>query len=240
MRKHHAIRAALVACLCLGVALAPEAARPEAGRPIKIVISVPPGGTIDFLVRVIADYLSRTQGQTIVVESRPGAGSIIAAETVARAAPDGSTLLINSNGQMISPLLRKVSFDARTSFEPICFLVDSPQVSASDAKNVGRILDVVATEGGVTITRRRTPLAVVIPVETYTRLLAAEVGALDSLTSEFDALLARMQQPGMADAMERAFRMSSGELGAAAVVHARPPRRIAARKRVKRKKKSAP
>ena len=118
-------------------------------------------------------------------------------------------------------------------------LVDSPLVSASDAKNVGRILDVVATEGGVTITRRRTPLAVVIPVETYTRLLAAEGSALDSLTSEFDALLERMQQPGMAQAMERAFRMSPVELGAAAVVQARPPRRTAARKRVKRKKSSA-
>ena len=94
-----------------------------AARTIKIVISVPPGGTIDFLVRVIADYLGRTRGQTIVVESRPGAGSIIAAETVARAAPDGATLLINSNGQMISPILRKVNFDPRTSFEPICFLV---------------------------------------------------------------------------------------------------------------------
>jgi hypothetical protein len=79
----------------------------------------------------------------------------------------------------------------------------------------------------------------VIPVETYTRLLAAEGGALDSLTSEFDALLALMQQPGMAEAMERAFRMSPSQLGAAALAHARPPRRIAARRRVKRKKTSA-
>ena len=114
-------------------------------------------------------------------------------------------------------------------------LVDSPQVSASDAKNVGRILDYVATAGGVTITRRRTPLAVVIPIETYTRLLAAEENALDTLTSEFDALLERMQQPGMADAMERAFRMSPSQLGYAAVTQARSPRRRAAHKRAKRK-----
>lgn len=100
-------------------------------------------------------------------------------------------------------------------------LVESPEVSASDAKNVGRILDYVATAGGVTITRRRTPLAVVIPIETYTRLLAAEENALDTLTSEFDTLLARMQQPGMAEAMERAFAMSPAQLGAAAVAHAR-------------------
>jgi tripartite-type tricarboxylate transporter receptor subunit TctC len=59
---------------------------------------------------------------------------------VARAAPDGGTLLINSNGQMISPLLRKVNFDPRTSFEPICFLVDSPQVLVVNSKSPYRTL----------------------------------------------------------------------------------------------------
>jgi tripartite-type tricarboxylate transporter receptor subunit TctC len=135
-----AIKAVLLAGLCLGLAVTLDAARPEAARTIKVVISVPPGGTIDLLVRTIADYLGRTRGQTIVVESRPGAGSIIAAEAVARAAPDGATLLINSNGQMISPLLRKVNFDPRTSFEPICFLVDSPQVLVVNSKSPYRTL----------------------------------------------------------------------------------------------------
>ena len=118
-------------------------------------------------------------------------------------------------------------------------LVDSPEVSASDAKNVGRILDYVATAGGVTITRRRTPLAVVIPIETYTRLLAAEENALDTLTSQFDALLERMQQPGTADAMERAFRMSPAQLGEAAVTHARSQRLPAEHQRAKRKRPRA-
>jgi tripartite-type tricarboxylate transporter receptor subunit TctC len=135
-----AIKAVFLAGLCLGLAVTLDAARPEAARTIKVVISVPPGGTIDLLVRTIADYLGRTRGQTIVVESRPGAGSIIAAEAVARAAPDGATLLINSNGQMISPLLRKVNFDPRTSFEPICFLVDSPQVLVVNSKSPYRTL----------------------------------------------------------------------------------------------------
>jgi tripartite-type tricarboxylate transporter receptor subunit TctC len=138
--RTYAIKTALLACLCLGFALTLDAARPEAARTIKVVISVPPGGTIDLLVRTIADYLGRTRGQTVLVESRPGAGSIIAAETVARAAPDGGTLLINSNGQMISPLLRKVNFDPRTSFEPICFLVDSPQVLVVNSKSPYRTL----------------------------------------------------------------------------------------------------
>jgi prevent-host-death family protein len=118
-------------------------------------------------------------------------------------------------------------------------LVESPEVSASDAKNVGRILDYVATAGGVTITRRRTPLAVVIPIETYTRLLAAEENALGTLTSEFDALLARMQQPGMSEAMERAFAMSPAQLGAAAAAQARSPRPTREHKRGKRKQPRA-
>ena len=142
MRTMHAIRIGLFCAACAGFSLVPHAAAAEAvpARTIKIVISVPPGGTIDFLVRVIAEYLGRTRGQTIVVESRPGAGSIIAAETVARAAPDGTTLLINSNGQMISPILRKVNFDPRSSFEPICYLVDSPQVLVVNSKSPFRTL----------------------------------------------------------------------------------------------------
>ena len=138
--RTYVTKAVLLAGLCLGFALTLDTARPEAARTIKVVISVPPGGTIDLLVRTIADYLGRTRGQTVLVESRPGAGSIIAAETVARAAPDGGTLLINSNGQMISPLLRKVNFDPRTSFEPICFLVDSPQVLVVNSKSPYRTL----------------------------------------------------------------------------------------------------
>ena len=135
-----AIRLGLFAFLCAAFAFAGNAAWPQASRTIKVVISVPPGGTIDLLVRVLGDYLSRTRGLTIIVESRPGAGSIIAAETVARATPDGNTLLINSNGQMISPVLRKVNFDPRTSFEPICFLVDSPQVFVVNSKSPYRTL----------------------------------------------------------------------------------------------------
>ena len=86
-----------------------HAAWSQISKTIKVVISVPAAGTIDLLVRVLADYIGKTHGQTIIVESRPGAGSIIAAETVPRAAPDGNTLLVNSNGMMISSKIRKVN-----------------------------------------------------------------------------------------------------------------------------------
>ncbi|MBK7792188.1 MAG: type II toxin-antitoxin system prevent-host-death family antitoxin [Betaproteobacteria bacterium] len=97
-------------------------------------------------------------------------------------------------------------------------LIVPTEVSASDAKNgFGRILDRVAADGAVTITRRHKPFAVVIPIETYTRLAGAEAAALDTLSAEFDELLARMQAPGMAEAMQRAFDMAPEDLGRAAV-----------------------
>jgi tripartite-type tricarboxylate transporter receptor subunit TctC len=68
--RTYAIKTALLACLCLGFALTLDAARPEAARTIKVVISVPPGGTIDLLVRTIADYLGRTRGQTVRAPAR--------------------------------------------------------------------------------------------------------------------------------------------------------------------------
>ena len=92
------------------------------------------------------------------------------------------------------------------------------EVSASDAKNgFGRILERVAREGGVTITRRHEPVAIVIPIETYTRLAGTEAAALDTLSAEFDELLTRMQAPGMGEAMQRAFDMAPEDLGRAAV-----------------------
>lgn len=97
-------------------------------------------------------------------------------------------------------------------------LFEAAEVSASDAKNsFGRILERVAKDGGVIITRRREPVAVVIPVETYARLAGTEAGILNTLSAEFDALLERMQAPGVATAMQRAFDMEPRDLGRAAV-----------------------
>jgi tripartite-type tricarboxylate transporter receptor subunit TctC len=82
-----------LALLSLAIMIPGHAAWSQAVRTIRTIISVPPGGSIDFLVRVLADQIGKTNGQTIIIESRPGAGGIIAAEAVARAAPDGNTLL---------------------------------------------------------------------------------------------------------------------------------------------------
>ena len=128
MRKALAVALGALALPSLAIALTDRPAWSQAARTIRVVITVPPGGSIDLLFRLLADQISSTQGQTVIIESRPGAGGVIAAEAVARATPDGNTLLSNNNGVIISSILRKVNYDPQTSFEPICYLVTTPQI----------------------------------------------------------------------------------------------------------------
>src|SRR6266700_414348 len=90
-------------------------------RPLRLVVGFPPGGSGDFLARIVADELTREIGQPVVVDNRPGAGSNIAAEHVARAAPDGYTILLAGNfTHAINPWLYKnLSWDPHRDFTPI-------------------------------------------------------------------------------------------------------------------------
>ena len=152
MRKLLALTAGALALAILTIAVADHPAWSQAARTIRVVITVPPGGSIDILFRVLADQISSTRGQTVIIESRPGAGGVIAAEAVARAAADGNTLLSNNNGIIISSILRKVNYDPLTSFEPICYLVTTPQIvvvnSASPYRTLAELLDAARARPG--------------------------------------------------------------------------------------------
>ncbi len=97
-----------------GWAVAP-ALRAQPGwpaRPILLVVPFAPGGIADITARTVAEAMGRTLGQTIVIDNRPSAGSIVASSLVAKAAPDGYTLLLMSNANAISTgLFRKLPFD---------------------------------------------------------------------------------------------------------------------------------
>lgn len=99
-------------------------------EPVKIIVPIPPGSSLDLIARVMADQIGRAQGLTMIVENRPGASTAIGTEAVARATPDGQTLLAAGTGFVINPLLRKTSYDPLLSFAPICQLVRSPTVIA--------------------------------------------------------------------------------------------------------------
>jgi tripartite-type tricarboxylate transporter receptor subunit TctC len=109
------------------LALTAPGSRPAAaaGEPIKLIVPVPPGGAADILARTLAAQLT-AGGTSVIVESRPGAGTAIGTDAVARAAPDGHTLLLNAPYILINPQLRKLNYDPLTSFEPVCYLVSSP------------------------------------------------------------------------------------------------------------------
>ena len=100
----------------------------------------PPGGTADIVARLLAEQIGRMQGPAMVIENRAGAGTAIATEAVARAAPDGNTLLLTSPEFILTPLLRKANYDPLTSIEPICNLVSSPTVIVVNASSPYRTL----------------------------------------------------------------------------------------------------
>mgnify|MGYP002040059958 FL=1 len=89
------------AALLVGVAGAPQALAAFPDRPVKLVVPYTPGGAADQLSRVLAERLSRELSQSVVVENKPGANTMIAATQVARAQPDGYTLFLASNASMV-------------------------------------------------------------------------------------------------------------------------------------------
>jgi tripartite-type tricarboxylate transporter receptor subunit TctC len=97
-------------------------------KPVRIIVALAPGGGVDTTARIVGQKLTEAWGQQIVIENRPGAGGTIAAEAVARAAPDGYTLLVNSSGHASAASLYKLPYDPVTDFAPVTVIVVAPSV----------------------------------------------------------------------------------------------------------------
>jgi tripartite-type tricarboxylate transporter receptor subunit TctC len=117
----------LVALVCLGDL---SYAQNYPDRPIRLIVPFGAGGITDLTARVVAQELSKQLGQTVVAENRPGAGGAIAAGQVARAAPDGYTLMIITNGMVaVAPLFqRQLPYDPLNDFEYISMIANTPLV----------------------------------------------------------------------------------------------------------------
>jgi tripartite-type tricarboxylate transporter receptor subunit TctC len=128
MRRLAALAAAL-ACLLAGAPAQAQSADKYPEKPIKIVVPFPPGGSVDVLGRLIAQRMQKNFGQSVIVETRPGASTMIGTASVAKAEPDGYTLLIAVSNHTTNPALQpKMQYDALRDFEPIALLARTPVV----------------------------------------------------------------------------------------------------------------
>ena len=92
-------------------------------RPITLIVPFAPGGVADLTARAVAQHMGHSLGQTVIVDNRPSAGSIVATQAVAKAAPDGHTLLLMSNGNALSAtLFKKLPYDTQRDLAPITTL----------------------------------------------------------------------------------------------------------------------
>jgi tripartite-type tricarboxylate transporter receptor subunit TctC len=113
-------------------------------RNIRFIVPFPPGGPASILARLLGDHIERTQNVTVVIETRPGGGGVIGTEAVARAAPDGATLLIHNPSIILNSYFRKQNYDPVKGFEPICKLVDVPMfIAVSGASPYQTLADLI-------------------------------------------------------------------------------------------------
>ena len=124
------LKTACIVALSLAIASPPLAhAQNYPNRPIRMIVPFSPGGAADTPGRMLMQKVSEALGQQVVFDNRPGAGGTIGAEAVAKAAPDGYTLLLISNTHLISASLYKnLSYDAITDFAPVLQFGDAPNV----------------------------------------------------------------------------------------------------------------
>jgi tripartite-type tricarboxylate transporter receptor subunit TctC len=134
------LAAAAIALLALS-----GAAFAQSGRTIRIVVPFPAGGSADIWARILGDQVSKAHGVNVIIENRAGGGTVIATDFVSRANPDGNTVLVIGNSFTINPAIRKLNYDPVTSFEPVCYMLNSPQLIAINSASPYRTLaDLVA------------------------------------------------------------------------------------------------
>jgi tripartite-type tricarboxylate transporter receptor subunit TctC len=137
----------LLAVALTGIAATARAQEKYPARPIKLLVPFPAGGPVDVMGRLIAQRLSATLGQQVIVENRPGAGSTLAARAAATAEPDGYTLLVASAASLaIGPALySNIGYDPATSFAPIALVSSVPYVMIAGPSVTAKTLpDLVA------------------------------------------------------------------------------------------------
>jgi tripartite-type tricarboxylate transporter receptor subunit TctC len=151
--KRRAVMLGAGAGIASGVVVRRARAQAFPSKPIRLVVPYSPGGGADTTARFIAPKLQEALGETVVVENRPGAGGMIGDETVAKAAPDGHTLLIGAFAHAVNPsLFAKMPFRTPEDFAPISLLVTVPELlvvtPSFPAKTVAELVAMAKAQPG--------------------------------------------------------------------------------------------
>ncbi len=148
-RRHLVQALALAATLAAGPALA----QAWPAKPVSLIVPFPAGGTTDVLARALAEKLQQSLGQPVIVESKPGAGATLGADFVAKARPDGYTLLVGAVHHTIaSSVYKKLPYDFQKDLAPITEIALVPNVlvvnAATPAKNVAELVALLKSQPG--------------------------------------------------------------------------------------------
>jgi tripartite-type tricarboxylate transporter receptor subunit TctC len=144
----------VLAALALPCSFAVHAQHGYPSRPVRMVVTVPPGGAADFVARIMAQKLGDALGQTVVVDNRAGGGGQIAADIVAKAAPDGYTLLLGSiTTHGIGPhVYSRLPYDPVKDYAPICLYATMPMLMVINAqvpaKSVAEVIALAKAKPG--------------------------------------------------------------------------------------------
>ena len=137
MQRRHFMQTSIAGAVALGTpSFAPAVSQGWPSRPIKLVVPFPPGSSPDYIARLVAEPLARALGQPVVIDNKPGAGGEIGTGAVARATPDGYTLLFTSQGPLVTaPMLKKgLNYDPSKDLAPVTLVATSPNVLVVEPK----------------------------------------------------------------------------------------------------------
>ncbi len=138
------LRSAAVAALISMSALAPAAAQDWPSRTVTVIVPVPAGVTSDIVARVVFEQVGKQVGQTFIVENRPGAGGSIGGNTVAKATPDGHTILVWGSIAAANALYTKLPYDTLNDFTPVAVFGQTPLVVVTGAGRYKTLAELVA------------------------------------------------------------------------------------------------
>ena len=148
-------RRRMVQAVAVALAMTGGSAMAQAwpSKPINLIVPFPAGGTTDVLARALAEKLTQSLGQTVIVESKPGAGATLGADYVAKAKPDGYTLLVGAVHHTIaSSVYKKLPYDFQTDLAPITTIAMVPNVlvvnASTPAKNVTELVALLKAKPG--------------------------------------------------------------------------------------------